>query len=332
MALLLETTLGDLTIDLDLDGSPKLCENILKLAKARYYTQCLFYYVGKGICLSGDPSGTGSGGVCWEGLVDAQRQHNGDVTRSKKRFLSSSTGLAVSPSSSGNSSSSSSKGRVLATDIDGIPNTIGSQFLITTEENAPFFPLLYDDETERTQKRSFLSLGTVTEDPDDILEKLNNSVYCDKDGRPYTDIRIIRVHILDDPFEDPPEMTNILQEKNITLIEQHHLPSEHADCCRWIASSSPDYKKPSEETVEVRVTANELIPINGDNDDEELDEEAKQKYEEEARLRDAKSRAVVLEMIGDLPSAGTYIYILIIHIHSYYHYSLFIVSVHPFLF
>ncbi len=300
MALLLETTLGDLTIDLDLDGSPRLCENILKLAKARYYTQCLFYYVGKGICLSGDPSGTGNGGVCWEGLVDAQRQHNGDVTKSNKRFLSTSTGLSISPSSLGNSS----KGRVIAMDIDGIPNTIGSQFLITTEEGAPFFPLP-DDEADNTPKRSFLSLGTVTEDSDGVLDKLNDSVFCDKDGRPYTDIRIIRAHVLDDPFEDPPEMANMLKAKGVTLIEQQQLPSEHADCCRWIASSSPDYKKPSEEIVEVRVTADELIPMNGDND-EEIDEQTKQKIEEEARLRDAKSRAVVLEMIGDLPSAGTY--------------------------
>ncbi len=45
MSLLLETTFGDLVLDLDVDGSPALCKNILKLAKARYYTNALIYNI-----------------------------------------------------------------------------------------------------------------------------------------------------------------------------------------------------------------------------------------------------------------------------------------------
>ena len=45
MSVLLETTFGDLVIDLDVDGSPALSKNILKLAKARYYTNTLIYNV-----------------------------------------------------------------------------------------------------------------------------------------------------------------------------------------------------------------------------------------------------------------------------------------------
>jgi hypothetical protein len=45
MSILLETTFGDLVIDLDIDGSPALSKNILKLAKARYYTNTLVYNV-----------------------------------------------------------------------------------------------------------------------------------------------------------------------------------------------------------------------------------------------------------------------------------------------
>ena len=45
MSLLLETTFGDLVIDLDVDGSPALCKNVLKLAKARYYTNTLIYNI-----------------------------------------------------------------------------------------------------------------------------------------------------------------------------------------------------------------------------------------------------------------------------------------------
>jgi hypothetical protein len=36
MALLLETTLGDLVIDLDVEGSPALCKNMLRLAESRF--------------------------------------------------------------------------------------------------------------------------------------------------------------------------------------------------------------------------------------------------------------------------------------------------------
>ena len=35
----------------------------------------------------------------------------------------------------------------------------------------------------------------------DVLEKLNEWV-CDKEGRPYQDVRIFHTVILDDPFED----------------------------------------------------------------------------------------------------------------------------------
>jgi len=45
MSILLETTFGDLILDLDIDGSPALCKNVLKLVKARYYTNTLVYNI-----------------------------------------------------------------------------------------------------------------------------------------------------------------------------------------------------------------------------------------------------------------------------------------------
>ena len=36
----------------------------------------------------------------------------------------------------------------------------------------------------------------------DVLSKINEA-YCDKDGRPFQDIRIYHTVILDDPFPDP---------------------------------------------------------------------------------------------------------------------------------
>ncbi len=37
----------------------------------------------------------------------------------------------------------------------------------------------------------------------EVLESIN-STYCDSDGRPYFDIRILHTYVLDDPFPDPP--------------------------------------------------------------------------------------------------------------------------------
>lgn len=39
----------------------------------------------------------------------------------------------------------------------------------------------------------------------EILEQIN-SQFCDEDGRPYRDIRILHTHVLDDPFDDPPQV------------------------------------------------------------------------------------------------------------------------------
>jgi hypothetical protein len=63
-----------------------------------------------------------------------------------------------------------------------------------------------------------LYLGRVVEDNNDVLRQIN-SLYCDKDGRPYTDVRIKRALIVHDPFEeDPPGLENVLKYRGIVPI------------------------------------------------------------------------------------------------------------------
>eukprot|EP00523_Entomoneis_sp_CCMP467_P005358 CAMPEP_0168764106 /NCGR_PEP_ID=MMETSP0724-20121128/24706_1 /TAXON_ID=265536 /ORGANISM="Amphiprora sp., Strain CCMP467" /LENGTH=54 /DNA_ID=CAMNT_0008813327 /DNA_START=124 /DNA_END=284 /DNA_ORIENTATION=+ len=45
MSVLLETSVGDLVLDLDLEGSPVLCRNFLKLVHARYYTKSMLHHI-----------------------------------------------------------------------------------------------------------------------------------------------------------------------------------------------------------------------------------------------------------------------------------------------
>jgi cyclophilin family peptidyl-prolyl cis-trans isomerase len=43
MSVMLETSLGDLIIDLEVDKCPKTCENFLKLCKIKYYNLNSFF-------------------------------------------------------------------------------------------------------------------------------------------------------------------------------------------------------------------------------------------------------------------------------------------------
>ena len=63
MAVLLETSLGDIVVDLYTEERPRCCLNFLKLCKMKYYNFCLFHTVQRDfIAQTGDPEGTGEGG------------------------------------------------------------------------------------------------------------------------------------------------------------------------------------------------------------------------------------------------------------------------------
>jgi peptidyl-prolyl cis-trans isomerase-like 4 len=63
------------------------------------------------------------------------------------------------------------------------------------------------------------------------------------------------------------------------------------------ATASPDYKCPPEEKVEIRIQADQVDPLTG----EEYIKKMREK-EDELLKREDTSRAVILEMLGDLPS------------------------------
>lgn len=322
MSVLLETSLGDITIDLDIKNSPKLCYNLLKLAKARYYTNTLIYNVQQGrFCQMGDPRGDGNGGCSIYGLIDTlskvkedkksnqkKDDNNNDlaklyVEKSQKRFIKS-KGRILTPSEL------REKGHVVATEMGGVKNTIGSQFLITIDEgsNRALDGITQHNNNDNFQKdddnteKDYYSIGKVVEDEDDVLSKING-LYCDKGGRPYADVRIIRMHILDDPFDDNDDeddleggMQMILQKRNITLMKEEDLPKEHIACARWLSSSSPKYDKPKEEIVEERISYKEAML-------DQEDEEAQRQKQQETLKKEDKSNAAILEMLGDIASA-----------------------------
>jgi len=130
-----------------------------------------------------------------------------------------------------------------------------------------FFITLRGEDMEQFEKTHTI-FGEVAEGVD-VLTTINN-LYCDGEGRPYQDVRIRHTYILDDPFPNPPELE--------------------------IPSSSPDGDAPESETVKRRLPYEEKLGA-------DLDEQNARDIEESIRRNEAKSRAIVLEMTGDLPDA-----------------------------
>ncbi|CAB4056036.1 PPIL4 [Lepeophtheirus salmonis] len=174
MSVVLETTKGHVTIDLYTNHRPKVCENFLKLCKVKYYNYQLINSVQREfIAQTGDPTGTGRGGDSIFGRLygNQARFFEGDPMIPKIRH--SKPGL-ISMVNTGS-------------------NLYGSQFFITLGSD-----LSYLDE------QTHCVFGEIVEGME-LLELLNETI-CDKEGRPYQDIRIAHTVILDDPYEDPPNL------------------------------------------------------------------------------------------------------------------------------
>jgi len=218
--------------------NPQTCLNFLKLCQRKYYHNCLFHSVEKEfIAQTGDPTNTGQGGQSVFGL-DKGPEH---------RFFEDEIHDNVKHKNIG----------ILAMVNKGA-NTNGSQFYVTLRGDLDFLDGKYT------------IFGEIAEG-EEVLERMN-AAYCDKQNRPYRNIRIKHTHILDDPFDD------------LSRIKK-----EDQDDSEHVEPASPG-------------------PVRDDRpeaDDEIVEEDDMTVAEAEraTQASEAKSRAVVLEMIGDIPDA-----------------------------
>uniref|UniRef100_A0A8C5JHA2 Peptidyl-prolyl cis-trans isomerase n=1 Tax=Junco hyemalis TaxID=40217 RepID=A0A8C5JHA2_JUNHY len=233
MAVLLETTVGDLVIDLYTEERPRACLNFLKLCKVKYYNYCLIYNVQRDFIIqTGDPTGTGHGG---ESIFC---QLYGD----QARFFEAEKVPRIRHKKKGTVSM-----------VNNGSDQHGSQFLITTGENLDYLDGVHT------------VFGEVTEGMD-VLKTINET-FVDKDFIPYQDIRINHTVILEDPFDDPPGLC--------------------------IPDRSPEPTK--EQLDSGRIGADEEI--------DDMKGRPADEIEEVQAEKEAKSRAILLEMVGDLPDA-----------------------------
>ncbi|KAH8278374.1 hypothetical protein KR018_001352 [Drosophila ironensis] len=233
MSVVIETTLGDLTVDLFTGERPIACLNFLKLCRLKYYNFNLFHTVQQGfIAQTGDPSGSGDGGCSVWGVIEG----------AQKRFFEAETLPRINHSSAG-----------ILSLVGAGKNLAASQFFFTLGDSLSSL----DGE--------HCVIGEVVEGHE-VLRKLNDAI-VDEKYRPYQDIRITHTVILDDPFPNPRGL---------------QVPSR---------SPSPS----AERLKNGRIAADEDI-----NDTEGLTLEEVQEMIAE---REAKARATILEIVGDLPDA-----------------------------
>jgi peptidyl-prolyl cis-trans isomerase-like 4 len=181
MSVLLETSLGDITIDLLVDDAPKCCENFLKLCKVKYYNFAPVHSVQPNFSFqTGDPIGPGSkdsdGGRSIWGLLDpAQPAKKTFVPEFRPKLRHADMGtvsMATAPNPE-----------------DPDERFAGSQFIITLGQNIDYLD------------GKAAIFGTVVEGFD-TLDKINTA-YIDDQGQPLKDIRILHTVVLDDPYDDP---------------------------------------------------------------------------------------------------------------------------------
>ncbi|KAJ4302472.1 Peptidyl-prolyl cis-trans isomerase-like 4 [Collariella sp. IMI 366227] len=180
MSVLLETSAGDIVIDLLVDYAPKMCENFLKLCKVKYYNFSPIHSVQKSFSFqTGDPLGpmapSSDGGTSIWGLISgdpADKAFTALFHPKLKHLERGTVSMATAPHTS-----------------DPDQRLAGSQFIVTLGDN-----------TDYLDGKAAI-FGKVVEGFD-VLEKINDAI-VDDHGHPLVDLRIKHTVVLDDPYPDP---------------------------------------------------------------------------------------------------------------------------------
>ncbi|KAJ2711728.1 Peptidyl-prolyl cis-trans isomerase-like 4 [Coemansia spiralis] len=170
MSVLIETSLGDIVVDLHTDAAPLTCKSFLKLCALKYYNFTCFHRVERGfVAQGGDPTGSGSGGESIYGVLGGARFTPAEIRRELRH----------------------GRGTVSMAGAEGGGGS-GSQFFIALGDS-----LEYLDGKHTV-------FGHVAEGMD-VIDRLGDTI-CDNNKRPLCDILIRHTIVLADPFDDLPGM------------------------------------------------------------------------------------------------------------------------------
>lgn len=193
MSVLLETSLGDIVIDLHTDLAPRSCTNFLKLCSKHYYKLNAFFRVEKDfLAQTGDPTNTGKGGASiWSQLPSTSQDRSTNTY-----FHPEAIKDQLQHTKKGTVSFACSRKQVKRVDADGEDETAelvaGSQFFITLKDEIDYLD----------GKHAPFGIVVEGQEPGGTLDKINEA-FTDDQKRPLKDIRIRHVVVLEDPFPDP---------------------------------------------------------------------------------------------------------------------------------
>ena len=179
----IETSLGNLNVELDCHLAPKTCHNFILLAKSGYYKGTVFHRLIRNFMVQGgDPTGTGRGGKSfWGGEFEDEIE-----------VPSYASGYVAPGAKSGTKAEKRThdKRGVLSMANKG-KNTNTSQFFIT-----------FGACTHLDKKHTiFGRVLNIDGSGEDVLNKIER-VPVDADDKPRFEIKILDVTVLKDPFEE----------------------------------------------------------------------------------------------------------------------------------
>ena len=234
MSVVIETTVGSMTVDLFTEERPRTCLNFLKLCKIKYYNFCPFHKIVKDFVAQ-------TGRNIYQGREGGESIYyftHGD----KGRFMKAESKPRLKHEETGTLSM-----------VTNDEQLIGSEFFLTLGKELDYLDGVHT------------VFGRLVEGME-VLYKLNE-IFTDKEDKPYKDILITHTTVLFDPFPDPDGLQ--------------------------VPELSPE---PSEELLN-----SDTIYVEQGYDENEG--KTQEQLEEEHKDKEAKSRAIILEMIGDLPDA-----------------------------
>ncbi|QLL31259.1 hypothetical protein HG536_0B01200 [Torulaspora globosa] len=191
MSVLIETTVGEIVVDLDFEHFKIESYNFLKLCKCKLYEyQCLYNIRKNQTVEFGDP-------LIGFGDRKELRVHNTSIEGILRPNSDGEVkALLIKPSREDNLPIQAQKGSLGAVIKPGDPlNLIGSRMVITLNE-------------EPRELENIVFFGNVVKESFPILDRINAAV-ADRSGRPLIDIRIRKMHLIHDPFPDPPNFRTL---------------------------------------------------------------------------------------------------------------------------
>ncbi|KAF7547072.1 hypothetical protein G7Z17_g7983 [Cylindrodendrum hubeiense] len=192
---ILHTTQGELSIELFAKQTPLTCRNFLQLALDGYYDNTIFHRLVPGFILQGgDPTATGNGG---ESIYDGGA-FSGDLDPwpMDQRLGKNGGPTGINFKDEFHSRLKFNRRGLLGMANESRPNTNGSQF---------FFTL---DKTEELNGKNTM-FGRIAGDTIYNLAKIGESEVDGATERPTYTVKIERIEILVNPFEDMKKRTRV---------------------------------------------------------------------------------------------------------------------------